>query len=169
MFYNQTLFFPMELQPGKPYVLTVLIDHMGLDENWPANDQTMKDPRGILDYDLSGRDKSTVSWKMTGNLGGEQYYDLSRGPLNEGAMFAERQGYHLPGAPQFQWEERSPISDGIAGVGVGFFATSFDLRLPVGYDLPISIVFSNSTKMGSPLKFRAQIYVNGWQFGKYGT
>ena len=81
MFYNEKWSFPMELQPGKPYVLTMLIDHMGLDENWPANDQTMKDPRGILDYDLSGRDKSAVPWK--------KYHDLSRGPLNDGAMFAE--------------------------------------------------------------------------------
>jgi beta-galactosidase len=167
MFYNQTLLFPMELQRGKPYVLTVLIDHMGLDENFPANVQIMKDPRGILDYDLKGRDKSAISWKVTGNLGGEQYYDLSRGPLNEGAMYGERQGYHLPGAPVSQWHKKSPISDGISGVGVGFFTTSFDLQIPAGYDVPISIVFKR-TVMETPTQYRVQIYVNGWQFGKYG-
>lgn len=169
MFYNQTLPFSATLKAGKPYVLTILVDHMGLDENFPANVQIMKDPRGILDYDLQGRDKSAVSWKITGNLGGEQYQDHSRGPLNEGAMRVERQGYHLPGAPVSQWEKRSPIADGIQPASVGFFATSFDLHMPVGYDIPMSIIFSNNTKAAAPSKFRAQIYVNGWQFGKYGT
>lgn len=168
MFHNQTLYFPLELQQGKPYVLTVLIDHMGLDENFPADVQIMKDPRGILDYDLEGRDKSAVSWKMTGNLGGEQYFDLSRGPMNEGGTYGERQGYHFPGAPLSHWKKRSPISDGISREGVGFFATSFSLHVPAGYDIPISILFRNSTGTVPAVKFRAQIYVNGWQFGKYG-
>lgn len=131
--YSQTLDFPEKLQAGMPYVLTVLIDHMCLDENFAANVVTMKDPRGILDYSLSGHEnnKSAISWKMTGNLGGEQYRDLSRGPLNEGATFAERQGYHLPGAPITQWEKKSPLDDGLSTAGVGFFATTFDLDIRI--------------------------------------
>ncbi|KAH8802585.1 putative beta-galactosidase [Xylogone sp. PMI_703] len=167
MFYNQTLAFPTKLQRGRSHVVTILIDHMGIDENFPANVQIMKDPRGILDYDLKGRDKSDVSWKISGNLGGEKYQDLSRGPLNEGAMYAERQGYHLPGAPQSHWEMKSPISNGISKPGVGFFATSFDLHMPAGYDIPLSLVFSNNTRKGTPAAYRVQFYINGWQFGKY--
>lgn len=44
----------------------------------------MKAPRGVLDYSLSGHEKSDISWKITGNLGGEDYQDRTRGPLNEG-------------------------------------------------------------------------------------
>ncbi|PLB53681.1 beta-galactosidase [Aspergillus steynii IBT 23096] len=169
MFYNQTLSFPTKLQAGQKHVLTVLIDHMGIDSNFPANLDLMKDPRGILDYVLDGRDKSAISWKMTGNLGGERYRDLSRGPLNEGGIFPQRAGYHLPGTPTETWVRKSPVNDGLPGPGVGFFATSFDLHIPTGYDVPISIVFANTTmaNTSTPAKFRSEIYVNGWQFGKY--
>ena len=165
MFHNQTLQFPANLSAGSPYVLTVLMDHMGLDQMFPASPQYMKDPRGILDYSLSSREKSAVSWKLTGNLGGEHYRDWTRGPLNEGATFPERHGYHLPYAPLSQLEERSPFEK-ISPMSVGFYATTFNLSLPAGYDVPLSIVFNNET--AAPARFRAAIYVNGWQFGKYG-
>jgi beta-galactosidase len=168
MFHNQTLAFPEELKPNCLYVLTVLIDHMGLDLNFVANVQTMKDPRGIMDFEWS-RDKSAISWKMTGNLGGEKYHDISRGPLNEGALYVERQGLHLPGAPAHNWKKKSPL-DGISKPGVGFFVAQFGLNIPQGYDVPMSVVFTNSTKKASstPYTFRSQLFVNGWQFGKYG-
>ncbi|PQE06986.1 beta-galactosidase protein [Rutstroemia sp. NJR-2017a BBW] len=168
MFYNQTVSLTGLLQPGESYVITVLIDHLGNDENFPANGNFMKDPRGILDYNLVGREKTDVVWKITGNLGGEQYRDVSRGPLNEGALYAERQGFHLPGAPIEEWEIRSPFQ-GVDAPGVGFFATTFDLHIPLGYDIPISVVFSNTSIANSsaPAKFRSQLFVNGWQFGKY--
>ncbi|KAJ0419172.1 putative beta-galactosidase [Aspergillus carlsbadensis] len=168
MFHNQTLSFPETLQAGKPYVLTVLIDHMGLDLNFAVNIQTMKDPRGILDYDI-GRSKSAITWKMTGNLGGEEYRDLSRGPLNEGALYAERQGLHLPGAPVEGWGSRSPVQQGMKHPGVGFFTTTFDLHIPAGYDVPMSLVFTNSTQghWSAAAPFRCQIFINGWHFGKY--
>ncbi|RAK88787.1 beta-galactosidase [Aspergillus costaricaensis CBS 115574] len=173
MFSNQTVTFPSSLTPGATYTLTILIDHLGNDENFPANGEFMKDPRGILDYTLHGRDdKSAISWKITGNFGGEHYADLTRGPLNEGAFFAERKGYHLPGAPVEKWTKRSPF-EGLPedeAPGVGFFATIFDLNVPDGYDVPFSVVFENSTTVGDgsePARFRSELFVNGWQFGKY--
>ncbi|KAB8229654.1 glycoside hydrolase family 35 protein [Aspergillus alliaceus] len=146
MFYNRTLSFPTRLEPGNQYVLTVLIDHMGLDENFPAN--------------------SAITWKMTGNLGGEHYYDHTRGPLNEGGMYAERQGYHLPGLLVHPWAKKTPLQ-GLSRPGVGFFATYFDLHIPAGYDVPMSIVLRNDTEAGTPRSYRAQLFINGWQFGKY--
>ncbi|KAL4879548.1 glycoside hydrolase superfamily [Aspergillus karnatakaensis] len=163
MFHNQTLHLP-SLTTGSSQALTILMDHMGLDMNFPASPQIMKSPRGILDYDLSTRDKTAVSWKITGNFGGERYHDQTRGPLNEGATFPERQGYHLPNAPVSTLEQRSPFADG-QSASVGFYATSFNLSVPVGYDVPLSFVFKNDTAV--PAKFRVTMYVNGWQFGKY--
>lgn len=130
----------------------------------------MKNPRGILDYTLSGRNQSSISWKLTGNLGGEDYRDKTRGPLNEGGLYAERQGYHLPGAPIQDWKDSAlgPLA-GVSAPGVSFYATNFDLDIPAGYDIPISISIANSTATsnGTAAAFRAQIYVNGYQFGKY--
>ena len=166
--YNQTLPLP-PLQSGGKYVLTIVVDNMGLDENGKVGAEEMKNPRGILRYSLSGREPEAIAWKITGNLGGEAYRDKIRGPLNEGGLFAERQGYHLPSPPSAEWAEGKP-TEGIPGAGVAFYTTSFDLDIPVGYDIPLAFEFANTTASdGQPAQFRSQLYVNGWQFGKYGT
>lgn len=165
---NQTLTIPSgTLQKGQEYVITLLIDHMGEETNWTPGYDTMKTPRGILDYALSGHAKSDISWKLTGNLGGEDYVDKTRGPLNEGAFYAERQGYHLPAPPSEGWENKNPISDGIEGVGAGLFSVAFDLDIPSGLDVPMAFEFTNTTTENGPVDYRVQLYVNGYQFGKY--
>ncbi|QKX57235.1 uncharacterized protein TRUGW13939_04343 [Talaromyces rugulosus] len=163
--------FSKELEQGKPYVLTVLIDHMGYDEEAPGTD-AIKFPRGILNFDLSGHGQDDITWKMTGNFGGERYADLTRGPLNEGSMYAERQGYHLPSPPDEQWDLANPVKDGVEKAGVGFFTTSFDLNIPTGWDVPMSFVFNTSNKSSvdeynTNNNYRCQLFVNGYQFGKY--
>lgn len=169
--HNQTFTFAPSPKPNSSYVITILIDHMGLTENTYIGVEGVKEPRGILDYSLSGHAQSDITWKMTGNIGGEDYHDLSRGPRNEGAMFAERQGYHLPGAPLQVMALRSPITHGVEGVGVGFFATTFDLNVPRGYDVPLSFVFQNASQGLNGTQaaaYRVQLFVNGWQYGEYG-
>lgn len=125
----------------------------------------MKNPRGILDYSLSGHAATDITWKLTGNLGGENYVDRTRGPLNEGGLFAERQGFHQPAAPTSTWSTGSPLT-GLTTAGVMFYTTSFDLDMPTGYDIPLSFVFTNATGPSIP-NYRCQLYVNGYQFGKY--
>lgn len=51
--WNQTLEFPSKLQQGKKHILTVLIDHMGQDEEAPGTD-AIKARRGLLNYKLAG-------------------------------------------------------------------------------------------------------------------
>lgn len=63
--WNETYKLPA-VAAEKSYVITVLLDNMGLDENGYAGSSNMKNPRGILDYTLAGRSKSDVSWKLTG-------------------------------------------------------------------------------------------------------
>lgn len=169
---NQTLSLP-SLVTDEPYFLTIVLDTMGLDEDFTVGTDTNKNPRGILNYTLSSRDPTAITWKLTGNLGGEDYVDRTRGPLNEGGLYAERQGFHLPSPPSESWETRSPLT-GISAPGVGFFTTSFTLDLPVGYDIPLSFIFTNTSIRSStpstpstPANFRAQLYINGFQYGKY--
>ncbi|KAI1824793.1 glycoside hydrolase family 35 protein [Xylaria intraflava] len=165
--FNQTLTLPssLGLARGETYIITVLIDYMGRETNWWPGDDFSKTPRGIIDYSLTGHEKRDIKWKLTGNLGGEHYRDQSRGPLNEGGMWAERQGYHLPEPPTKDWERASPIKDGVPAAGVAFYAATFDLDIPSGYDIPLSFVFANSTEVAT--NYRVQLFVNGWQFGKY--
>jgi len=165
--HNDTYTLP-NLVAGKSYVLTVLVDNQGLMENGFAGDDGMKTPRGILDFALDGQAPTAITWKLTGNLGGEQYIDKIRGPLNEGGLFAERQGFTQPFPPSQNWTTSSPLS-GIPEAGVAFYAAELPLDLPIGYDIPLSFVIANTTIANGtgPEDFRAQIWVNGWQFGKY--
>ncbi|PCG90900.1 Glycoside hydrolase, family 35 [Penicillium occitanis (nom. inval.)] len=163
----QNFSLPQPLDSGKEYILTVLIDNMGQDEEGPGTD-AIKFPHGILNYSLAGHNQSDVTWKVTGNLGGEQYRDLVRGPLNEGALYAERQGYHYPHPPTSNWTVSHPMKDGLSAPGVGFYTTSFQLNVPSGWDVPMSFVFNGTDSVKSPSQnYRCQIFVNGYQFGKY--
>lgn len=166
----QELPLPDKLPVGSPYVLSVLIDNMGQDEEAPGTD-AVKLPNGILNYQLAGHDQSDISWKITGNLGGEEYQDQVRGPFNEGSMYAERQGYHYPGPPNSKWEDSSPVKNGISQAGVGFYTTSFHLNIPDGWDVPMSVVFNQSSSIevveSVGTNYRCQLFVNGYQFGKY--
>ncbi|PTB61654.1 glycoside hydrolase family 35 protein [Trichoderma citrinoviride] len=156
---------------GRRYVLTVVVDSNGLDENWTTGDDSMKNPRGILDYALvsSSGSNVSISWKLTGNLGGEDYRDVFRGPLNEGGLFFERQGLHLPSPPlsDFTHGPSSSPLDGLSSAGIAFYAAKLPLDLPAhSYDIPLSFVFDNATTAAEG-PYRALLYVNGFQYGKY--
>jgi len=107
-----------------------------------------KNPRGILDYTLSNRDQSAITWKLTGNLGGEKCVDKVRGPLNEGGLYAERQGYTQPYPPNYDWAAASPLT-GFNSEGIAFYRASFDLSIPRDYDVPLSFYFGNTTINGA--------------------
>lgn len=161
--YTSTLTLP-QLTAGAPYVFTILLDNMGLDENGVGGDEA-KNPRGILDYAFAAH----VAWKITGNLGGEDYADRTRGPLNEGGLFVERQGYHQPSPPLGLFATGTSPYEGIASAGVAYYVANFTLSLPSdAWDVPLSLVFTNdttATTAASP--YRALIFVNGYQFGRY--
>jgi hypothetical protein len=115
---------------------------LGYDEDFTAGSETFKLPRGISAYSFVGSPNTNVTtWKLTGNLGGEdvrilhshsqrfanrclQYADKSRGPLNEGGLYAERQGWHLPGFDDSKWKNSRP-TDGISAPGVQFYRSAF--------------------------------------------
>jgi len=171
---NLTSAYDIEVEAGKSYTFTILIDNMGHDQNWGTGEDESKTPIGILDYDLSGRKKDAISWKLAGNFGGEDYPDRVRGPSNEGGLFAERQGYHLPSPPTEGW--RSSVGgpmEGLKKAGVAFYTTTFNLGISDAIDLPTAIVIGSDSQTASYRRqqthpsYRLQIYVNGCQFGKY--
>lgn len=163
---NDATYTLPNLVAGKSYVFTIIIDNNGLDENGDVGTDTMKHPRGILNYSLSGRSQSAITWKLTGNLGGEAYVDKVRGPLNEGGLYAERQGFTQPNPPNKNWASGDPET-GITTAGIAFYQASFNLDLPKGYDIPLTFNFGNTTINGAVADYRAQLWVNGYQFGKY--
>lgn len=54
--------------------------------------------------------------------------DAFRGYLNEGGLYAERIGAHLPGFPDTTWSSGTPLTGGgVSGAGINFYRTSFNL------------------------------------------
>lgn len=157
---NLSLSFSNATVQAGENVLLVLQDHMGKDETTGAIN-----PRGILNATLltsSGQNTTFSSWKVAGKAGGEANIDPIRGPLSEGGLHAERLGWHLPGYNDSAWPSGSP-STGLGSAGVSFYRTTVNLDMPVGYD--VSLAFELRAPSNSTI--RAQLYVNGYQFGKF--
>ena len=96
-------------------------------------------------------------WKIQGNAGGQKNIDPVRGPLNEGGLYGERLGWHLPGFDTESWEHSSPLEDGIKKAGIKWFTTTFALQIDKDLDVPIGV------ELGAPAGTiaRVQLYVNG--------
>ncbi|KIJ39020.1 hypothetical protein M422DRAFT_258174, partial [Sphaerobolus stellatus SS14] len=128
-----------------------------------------KTPRGIRRYQLlGGGDFDT--WKIIGNFGGEAGPDIVRGNLNEGGLFVERQGTHLPGysTQNNSWTTGStcnPLTTDLSAAGIKAFRASFNLNFPAGSDIPVALSFTRTFSS----RHRSVIYVNGWQLGRFSS
>ncbi|KAJ9478783.1 Beta-galactosidase [Pseudozyma hubeiensis] len=167
---------PQTLYAKDENVITILQDHMGIEMEagqlpigFADEDRALeavKLPRGIVAFSFpslrtSERTEPEVRWKVQGNFRGESAPDRVRRSLNEGGLRAEVEGWHLPGFDASEW---SSVKDSRGERGrVVFYRTTFSLDLAEGIDLGLTFAF-NEVK---GKKFRAQLYVNGWQMGKY--
>ncbi|KAF9046172.1 glycoside hydrolase family 35 protein [Panaeolus papilionaceus] len=150
------------IKSGSDNVITIVQDNMGLNETGSGADAP-KSPRGVRGFALDSGTKFTT-WKVQGKVGGYKgYLDKTRGVLNEGGLFGERKGWHLPGFPTIDWARRD-LSAGLPGnaAGIGFFVTTFRLDIPQGLDVMLSFTFQEP--FGQP--YRAFLFVNGWMMGK---
>jgi hypothetical protein len=148
------------VRPGAENVLAVLVENMGHNEDFNADD-SHKQPRGLVSAALLGS-TAGLGWRIQGSLGGENPVDPVRGPLNVGGQFGERSGYYLPGFPDRSWQPVTlPHPDSTAGTS--WYRTTFDLHLPAGQDVPIGLRFTDDPTR----HYRALIFLNGWQLGRY--
>ena len=162
------------LRSSTSNVLTVLVDYHGHDETSTA--KGVENPRGLLGATLlpGGTPDKTgfTTWKIQGNAGGAAaYLDPVRGPMNEGGLFAERMGWHLPGfdpsasrafSPPAS-STGSPTSAATRSAGVRFYTTTFHLNIDSDLDAPLGIELSAPAGTVA----RVMIWVNGYQYGKY--
>ncbi|HEY7486780.1 MAG TPA: beta-galactosidase [Streptosporangiaceae bacterium] len=148
------------VKSGKDNVLAVLVENMGHNEDFNA-DETHKEPRGLTGATILGS-TAQPSWRIQGNLGGEDLADPVRGPMNVGGLYGERNGWHLPGFPDKAWAGVTLPHSG-AVPGVAWYRTTFRLDLPKGQDVPLGVTFSDDPAR----HYRALLFVNGWQLGRY--
>lgn len=159
---SAVLSFDSSLLRDRDNVLTVVTDYTGHDQN-SVRPKGTQNPRGILGATLIGGSGFT-SWRIQGNAGGEKNIDPVRGPINEGGLYGERMGWHLPGyrVPKSAGSSSSPL-DGVSGAEGRFYTTTFSLKLDKDLDVPIGL------QLGAPAGTQAvvQVFLNGYQFGHY--
>ncbi|KAI9687910.1 MAG: hypothetical protein M1822_001992 [Bathelium mastoideum] len=139
-------------------VLTVVTDYTGHDETstGPAG---AENPRGILGVTLYGKGNQTLEftqWRIQGNAGGSKNIDPVRGPLNEGGLYGERLGWHLPGFDTSPWVGGSPL-EGLNQSGVAWYVTTFELDIDDDLDVPLGL------ELDAPdgTLTRVMVFING--------
>ena len=102
------------VRPGEQAVLSVLVENMGHNDDWIADDNRFKQPRGLYAVSLEGS-AAPITWRIQGARGGEDLPDVTRGPLNNGGLYGERAGWHLPGYTDGSWARGAPaqVSPGV--------------------------------------------------------
>ncbi|MFI2639994.1 beta-galactosidase [Streptomyces sp. NPDC018610] len=144
------------LRTGGRHVLSVLVRRMAHDQDGASRD-THKAARGLTEVTFAG-----AAPKVTWRIQGEAAPDPVRGPLNSGGLHGEREGWHLPGFPDRDWE---PVAFPRAErrQGVTWYRTTFRLAVPAGVDASVGLTLQDDPRRA----YRAQIFLNGWNLGQY--
>lgn len=155
------------------HVIAVMVRNNSHNWNLMADDYH-REARGLISASLTSRGGSRfavpIAWRIQGNQGGEDIVDVVRGPMNNGGLFGERQGWYLPAAAgknaDAGWEKAAP-TDAPPAPGTYWLRTTFDLDLPRGHDIELGLAFGDTTRPRSERENRALIFVNGWNMGQF--
>lgn len=159
--------------PAGEHVLSVMVRNMG--HNWDLfADDAHKEARGLIAASITPRAGRRfavpIVWKLQGQQGGEQIADLVRGNYNNGGLFGERNGWHLPAAPERDlstgWSSVKPDAPPPAP-GTYWQRTTFSLDLPEGHDVQLGLAFGDTTQPRSASEHRVLVFVNGWMLGQF--
>jgi beta-galactosidase GanA len=150
---------PAASQSAGEHVLAVLVRTMSHQEDGGAND-AFKAGLGLTEVAFSSADAPpAVQWKIQG---GDPLADQRRGPLNNGGLFGEREGWYLPEFGDAHWASVTlPNTSGHAGVA--WYRTRFRLNIPDGVDASIGLTITDDPSR----QYRALIFLNGWNVGQY--
>jgi hypothetical protein len=156
------------LAPG-PHVVAVMVRNDS--HNWDLMaDDAHREARGLIAASLTAtggrRFAVPIRWRLQGNRGGEDIADRMRGPLNDGGLYGERAGWHLPDAPGKGWS-KARVGDAPPGPGTYWLRTRVKLHLPRGHDVQLGLAFGDTTRPRSERENRALIFVNGWNMGQF--
>jgi beta-galactosidase GanA len=139
--------------------------------NWDLDaDDFHKEQRGLISASVEapgGRSFGIpIAWKIQGNRGGEDIADPARGVPNTGGLAGERLGWHLPGFDDARWASAT-VPAASATAGTIWYRTGFDLAVPKGQDATIAVSFGDAGVPRSASRYRALIFVNGWNMGQF--
>ncbi|MFE9168077.1 beta-galactosidase [Streptomyces kebangsaanensis] len=153
-----TAVFPLDpwLRGSGRHVLSVLVRRMQHDQDGGARD-THKAARGLTAVTFGGA-APKVRWRIQGAAAP----DPVRGPLNNGGLYGEREGWHLPGFPDGDWE-RVSFPRAVRRQGVTWYRTTFELAVDPDVDASVGLTLEDDRHRA----YRTQIFLNGWNMGQY--
>lgn len=161
---THTFSFPAgALRKGKDNVIAVLVENTGNPEG-PSGEKA-----GLYNASLNGS-PAPVTWRLMGQPGGSTLQDPVRGIMNEAGLYGSDKGWDLPGYPARGWQRVTvPDTWSSLGVpaGVGWYRTSFSLRMPARSYVPVDVQIGGPGPGAGTADYRAFIYVNGWLIGRY--
>ena len=164
-----TFTVPEAARTDGDHVLSVMVRNNGHNQDGGVND-AHKEGRGLIATSYADAAGAAVdpgvAWRIQGNAGGEDIADPVRGPLNNGGLYGERTGWHLPGFPDGSWATRS-VPDTTAVAGTQWYRTEFDVRVPNGQESSIGLTIGDPSVPRSGGHYRVLIFVNGWHMGQY--
>ncbi|ANS64993.1 beta-galactosidase [Streptomyces lincolnensis] len=141
---------------GDAHALSVLVRRMQHDQDGKAQD-SHKVARGLTGVAFKG-----VSPKVRWRLQGEAAVDPVRGPQNNGGLYGEREGWHLPGFADAGWE-RTGLPRAGRRQGVTWYRRTFRLAVEPGIDASVGLTLADDPARA----YRVQIFLNGWNMGQY--
>ena len=164
-----TFTIPAALRTDGPHTLAVMVRDDGHNEDGGVND-AQKEGRGLIAVRMTDADQAAVtpqiSWRIQGDLGGEELADPVRGPENNGGLFGERHGWYLPGYPDGDWTQTTvPATSAMSGTA--WYRTTFRLNIPRPDDASLGLTIGDPSSPRSAADYRALIFVNGWNMGQY--
>jgi beta-galactosidase GanA len=164
-----TFSVPTALQNNGAHVLAVMVRNDSHNEDGGVND-AFKEGRGLISANLAAAAGTTLStpitWRIQGNAGGETPTDTVRGPLNNGGLYGERNGWSLPGFPDGSWTTRS-VPDSTSSAGTSWYRTQFALNVPAGVDASLGLTIGDPAVARSGGNYRVLVFLNGWNLGQY--
>ena len=151
------------------HVLSVTVRNDG--HNWDLDaDDFHKEARGLVSASIEAPGGHSfavpIAWRIQGRQGGEAFADTARGVPNNGGQFGERMGWHLPGFDDRQWTAAT-LPAARTEPGTSWYRTRFTLDMPKGQDSTIGVAFGDTSKPRSVARYRALIFVNGWNMGQF--
>lgn len=164
-----TFTIPPELRTPAEHVISIMVRNNS--HNWDLDaDDAHKEARGLISASLAAHGGKSfavpIQWRIQGNLGGEDIADKVRGVANNGGLFGERMGWHLPAADDRDWNT-ARVPDSRATAGTAWYRTQFDLAVPPGHDASLGLTIGDPAKLRSPGKYRVLLFVNGWHMGQF--
>ncbi|CAL9534859.1 hypothetical protein SUDANB6_04132 [Streptomyces sp. enrichment culture] len=143
-------------RPHDTPVLSVLVRRTAHGQDGGARG-SHKAARGLTGAFFQGASPE-VRWRLRGAAAP----DPVRGPLNNGGLYGERHGWHLPGHDDGGWEETA-FPRGDRRQGVTWYRTTFRLSVPRDVDASVGLVLDDDPGRA----YRVQVFLNGWNMGEY--